>query len=120
MVDIYVGEAIRRARVEAGLSQTGLATAVGTSFQQLQKYERGDNRISASRLFALCAALNIEIGSVFPPMPKTAEVVPFEGAKRPYRPLEHVIKGLSGADRKVVLSVASALARKDAAVRSAA
>lgn len=50
-VDVHVGAQLRKARMWAGLSQDELARAVGLTFQQLQKYEAGANRISASRLF---------------------------------------------------------------------
>jgi len=50
-VDIHVGKRIREARVLVGFSQTQLAEAMQITFQQVQKYERGANRVSASRLW---------------------------------------------------------------------
>ena len=52
-VDIYVGKRLRRRRRLLGLTQQDLAGQVGVRFQQIQKYECGANRITASRLFAL-------------------------------------------------------------------
>lgn len=49
-IDVAVGARIRLARMEAGLSQTDIADALGMSFQQVQKYEKGTNRIAPSRL----------------------------------------------------------------------
>ena len=50
-IDVHVGARLRARRTLLGLSQTALGDAMGISFQQLQKYERGGNRISASRLY---------------------------------------------------------------------
>ena len=58
-IDIRVGAALRRARLARGLSQTQLAEAHGVSYQQVQKYERGTNRVSVSTLFRLAAALGV-------------------------------------------------------------
>src|ERR671939_525552 len=59
-VDIYVDRQMRRRRIELGLSQTALATKLGISFQAVQKYEAGDIRISASRLYDIAQALAVE------------------------------------------------------------
>lgn len=59
-IDIYVGARLKIARIQAGASQEALAAAVGVTFQQMQKYERGANRISASRLFNIAQALAID------------------------------------------------------------
>jgi len=50
-VDRHVGKRVRHARLEAGLSQYELGRGIGVSFQAVQKYEQGENRLSASRLF---------------------------------------------------------------------
>ncbi|MBL0948122.1 MAG: helix-turn-helix domain-containing protein [Brevundimonas sp.] len=65
-VDIWVGARIAGLRQALGLSQTSLAERVGVSFQQIQKYETGINRISASRLHQIALALGAEPGSFFP------------------------------------------------------
>ena len=59
-VDIYVGYRIRQRRTLLGLSQEKLGEALGLTFQQIQKYERGTNRVSASRLYDLARILDIE------------------------------------------------------------
>jgi transcriptional regulator with XRE-family HTH domain len=64
-VDEAIGERIRRRRVELGLTQDQLARRLGLSYQQIQKYERGANRISASRLFALARRLDVDPGYFF-------------------------------------------------------
>ncbi|MGC2779686.1 MAG: helix-turn-helix transcriptional regulator, partial [Bradyrhizobium sp.] len=55
--DVKIGRRIRMRRLELGMSQTDLANAVGVTFQQIQKYERGTNGIRGSRLAAIAAAL---------------------------------------------------------------
>jgi transcriptional regulator with XRE-family HTH domain len=59
-----VGARLRRRRRELGLSQAEVAHAVGVTFQQIQKYERGANLL-ASRLFVLAVALNVPAGHFF-------------------------------------------------------
>lgn len=66
-IDALVGARIVALRAEAGLSQAQLATRLGISFQQVQKYEVGANRVSASRLHQLAVALSAPIDSFFPP-----------------------------------------------------
>jgi transcriptional regulator with XRE-family HTH domain len=58
-VDIVVGARLRAARVAAGLTQTALAERIGVTFQQIQKYERGANRLSASKLVDIAETLQI-------------------------------------------------------------
>ncbi|MGB0553881.1 MAG: helix-turn-helix domain-containing protein [Alphaproteobacteria bacterium] len=60
-IDVYVGQRVRQRRVLCGLSQTELATAIGLTFQQLQKYERGMNRISASKLWQISQVLDVPV-----------------------------------------------------------
>jgi transcriptional regulator with XRE-family HTH domain len=64
-IDILVGKRIREARIAAGLSQTDVAYAFGVTFQQLQKIERGNNRISAGHLHAVAHKLGKDIGWFF-------------------------------------------------------
>ena len=61
-VDRHVGLRIRMRRKELGISQERLAEAVGLTFQQIQKYERAANRVSASKLWEMSRALSINIG----------------------------------------------------------
>lgn len=63
--DIHVGRQLRARRVLLGFSQERLASAVGLTFQQVQKYERGVNRISASRLYDLCKVLDVPVSYFF-------------------------------------------------------
>jgi transcriptional regulator with XRE-family HTH domain len=65
-VDRAIGERIRARRQELGLPQTHVAEQVGISFQQLQKYETGDNRVSAAALTRIAQALRIEPAELLP------------------------------------------------------
>lgn len=64
-IDKIVGTNVRKERVRQGISQTDLGSALGISFQQVQKYERGLNRISASRLVEIARVLKVEITTLF-------------------------------------------------------
>jgi transcriptional regulator with XRE-family HTH domain len=60
-----VGAKIRMFRINRGMSQTALAERVGVSFQQVQKYEKGANRVGASRLSQIASVLGITVGELF-------------------------------------------------------
>lgn len=64
-VDEYVGNRVRLRRVELGMSQQELAHLIGITFQQLQKNERGVNRLSASRMYEASRVLDVPIGYFF-------------------------------------------------------
>lgn len=64
-VDTLVGTRIRLQRMERGISQTKLADAIGVTFQQVQKYEKGVNRVGASRLSRIAEVLEVPVGSFF-------------------------------------------------------
>lgn len=64
-VDKNVGKRLRQRRVELGMSQQALGEVLGLSFQQIQKYESGANRIAASRLYDICRSLEVEVSFFF-------------------------------------------------------
>ena len=64
-VDRLVGQRVRLARLAKGMSQSGLGDAVGVTFQQIQKYEKGANRVSASKLSECAAILDVDIAYFF-------------------------------------------------------
>ncbi len=68
-VDVHVGGRLRIRRTLLGLSQTSLADAIGLTFQQVQKYERGANRMGSSRLYDLARVLDVPIKYFFEEMP---------------------------------------------------
>ncbi len=64
-VDVHVGKRIRQRRWLAGMTQQKLAELVGIKFQQIQKYETGANRVSASRLWDIAGAMNVNVAHFF-------------------------------------------------------
>ena len=89
-IDVHVGKRVRARRTLMGLSQSKLGKAINTTFQQVQKYERGMNRISTSRLYQIAEVLDVPIPYFFDDLPanisgrKTpgladVERAPFEG-----------------------------------------
>jgi len=68
-VDMHVGHRLRQRRALLGISQEKLGEAVGLTFQQIQKYERGTNRIGASRLYQFSCILDIPVSFFFEDMP---------------------------------------------------
>jgi transcriptional regulator with XRE-family HTH domain len=75
-VDVHVGERIRKSRTERKISRITLGAALGLTVQQIQKYEKGTNRIGASRLQQICAVLEIPVSLLFESAPGSS---PFEG-----------------------------------------
>jgi transcriptional regulator with XRE-family HTH domain len=64
-VDAYIGARMRENRLAINMSQADLGEILGVTFQQIQKYESGRNRVSAARLFEICKALNVTLASMF-------------------------------------------------------
>ncbi len=71
-VDAYVGRRLKQRREDLSMSQERLAEMLGISFQQVQKYERGLNRVGASRLFQLCGIMGVESSFFFDGLSPTA------------------------------------------------
>src|SRR5262245_55270580 len=72
LVDRHIGRRLRARRLALRMSQTDLAEAIGLSFQQIQKYEKGSSRVSASTLQALAGTLNVPIAYFFAGLPHGA------------------------------------------------
>ena len=101
-IDRHVGQQLRKYRTAAQVTQTGLADQIGVTFQQVQKYEKGDNRIAPSRLVAIAEFLNVPL------------IRFFEGCPHPFggnQPSQAVARSIMAAP------TTGALARPD--VRSA-
>jgi transcriptional regulator with XRE-family HTH domain len=77
-IDIHVGQRLRELRLQAALGLEALGTLVGVSAQQIQKYELGQDRISASRLYLLAGALQVPLADFFQGLPKRLRI---RGAK---------------------------------------
>lgn len=69
-IDVHVGQRVRLRRMIVGLTQTELGNALNITFQQVQKYEQGANRIGSSRLFRISQILGVPVAFFFEEMPK--------------------------------------------------
>ena len=84
-IDVHVGGRIRMRRLLLGMNQETLANALGLTFQQVQKYEGGANRVSASRLSAMADILGVPISYFFGDLrPDDAEITPEDRQWREY------------------------------------
>lgn len=83
-IDVFVGQRVRDRRKETGLSQTQLGKEIGVTFQQIQKYEKGTNRMGSSRLVRIGRTLGIPVSYFFEGLPgndNSAET-PLDKARR--------------------------------------
>lgn len=92
--DVFVGDRVKILRAAAGLSQTELAEAVGITFQQVQKYESGKNRVAAGRLAIIAETLGAPIAAFFP-NEENRLVETIESQRREIEHLKTLIKGVS-------------------------
>jgi transcriptional regulator with XRE-family HTH domain len=108
-VDFHVGARVRIRRQELGLTQAELAGQLGLTFQQLYKYERGESRIAAGRLFELACALGVEPGWFFEGLAR---------AKGSGGSPNHAPPELAAFNPKVVEAAQALLRIEDAKVRN--
>lgn len=112
-IDVFVGERLKAARLTSGLSQAELGKAMNLSFQQVQKYERGTNRISASMLVRAGKALGVPVADFFPDADidlKAGESVDIRAIRGGAALAEHFVT-MGPAQRVVLLQVAREFAR---------
>jgi transcriptional regulator with XRE-family HTH domain len=115
--DLEIGQKIRAVRIAKGMSQTTLANGLGVKFQQLQKYEKGTNRVSASRLQKIAGMLNTPITFFYGEQrPKKQEdsglaLIQTKGAMRLPRAYAEIS---SGATKHALVMLAEALRDKGA------
>jgi len=107
-VDRRIGALIRARRLELGISQTVLADAVGVTFQQIQKYEKGVNRVSASTLMDVAQALDVGVADLLPLENGAAEAPEVNGEEA--RDVMQVLPRLNEEGRRVVAFIARSLA----------
>ena len=72
-IDVHVGQRVRQRRTLLGYSQERLAEALNLTFQQVQKYERGANRVGAGRLYELANALDVPVTYFFEDLPEAPD-----------------------------------------------
>ena len=107
-IDTAVGARVRRARMAAGMNQTELGRAIGVTFQQVQKYEKGVNRFSASRLTLAAEALGTTGGALLGETPGAAPAGFDELlSTRTGRNLLTALAALPQAEREVIAGVAA-------------
>lgn len=110
-VDVAIGARVRERRLRIGLSQTALAQRLGISFQQLQKYETGANRISGSMIDRACKALAVDANYLF-----SADVIETDGPiGRAHIELVKLFEAMDPARQKSLLNVARAMMPDDLA-----
>lgn len=118
-IDIEVGLRIRRLRTASKISQEVLGAAIGVTFQQIQKYERGTNRVSASMMVRIARRLGVAASDLLPddgaePLPKQAHLIArTRGAEEL---LEKYAAIRSTQSRRAVLDLVRAMAAEDAAL----
>jgi transcriptional regulator with XRE-family HTH domain len=82
-IDEHLADQIRSRRRAIGMSQDHLGQQLGVSFQQIQKYENGKNRMSAARLYEICQVLGVSIASMFEDIPHSAPAPKKNGRTAP-------------------------------------
>ncbi len=82
-IDIHVGARMRERRMLIGMSQEQLGQRIGITFQQIQKYERGINRIGSSRLYDLAQVLEVPVSYFFGELGSEGDGRPFDPNRRP-------------------------------------
>lgn len=125
-VDLHVGQQIRILRIQSNLSQSDLAKGLGVSFPQLQKYETGGNRVSASRLYKMAACLQVPVGRFFQGLPEPGagdldgmasevdERIAYISTAEGSRLIEEILR-LSPKVKRRILSVVSVLVEEQQA-----
>ncbi len=122
-VDRHVGRRVCEKRLALGYNQSDLGRALGLTFQQIQKYEKGSNRISASKLWDIARFFKVDIAYFFEGLGAAPATGVAEGgadfdhdfpATRHTIEIARLTPQLSTAQQKIVLDLVRQLARKDA------
>jgi transcriptional regulator with XRE-family HTH domain len=113
-IDVYIGNRLRAERLARKMSQSELGQALTVTFQQVQKYERGDNRVSASMLAKAADALGLSVMEFFPPTEGSGTGSgPGEiGALRGGAALSRYFLAMTPARRQLLTQVAREFARE--------
>lgn len=121
-IDIHVGERLRHLRRAQRITQEDLSAAAGVTFQQIQKYERGANRVSASMMVRICRFLKLPVSALFQGLPDQVDAEAAEtdeDARIRLLVLDHDVRGLlmhwarlGAEDQELLLKCAERLARR--------
>lgn len=117
-IDIHVGNRIRSQRQVLSLSQEKLGNMLGISFQQVQKYEKGANRVGSSRLYELSQALQVPVSWFFEGL-DSDNVTPLLPTRRSSMEMGALIDNLPNEVRKSVIDLIRALDRGTRAAAAA-
>lgn len=109
-VDAYVGERIRERRTVLGLTQEHLASALDISYQQVQKYETGANRVSAGRLYEVARKLDVDVSYFFEGLDEDSDVNPLEHGGRNRSTIE-LVRNFSDIGDPAIRSAVSGLVK---------
>ena len=113
-IDRLVGVRVRDRRTELGMSQEALARKLSLSFQQIQKYEKGTNRISAGRLFVIAQALGAPVAHFFEEIVGSMANIPGFAEEGAPSPSENFLSTREGQElANAVLQIKDAKARKN-------
>jgi transcriptional regulator with XRE-family HTH domain len=121
VVDEHVGKRLRQLRLLQGMSQSVVAEALGLTFQQVQKYERGTNRISASKLYDAAMLLGVSIASFYEGLPLSkeksadADIIAQVATDGDIARLVRLFQSTSPAARHQILALVEVLANEGAA-----
>ena len=112
-VDIHIGDRLRQRRVLLGLTQAQLSEVLCLSFQQIQKYEKGTNRISASRLFSIAQVLDVPVSFFFDLMEGGQEGASpggrEQGFSQPDLEMVRVFRGLTRPQQQALYGMARSI-----------
>jgi transcriptional regulator with XRE-family HTH domain len=125
-IDILVGQNIRICRLQQRFSQTELGRRIGVTFQQVQKYEKGANRVGASRLSQIAEVLNVPLVALFDGSSTATQPAEREETPRALLANPHSLRLLQGFDkigsdaaRAALLQLVDALADEDSSGKDA-
>jgi transcriptional regulator with XRE-family HTH domain len=125
-IDILVGQNIRICRLQQRFSQTELGRRIGVTFQQVQKYEKGANRVGASRLTQIADVLGVPLLALFDGSSTATQQTEPEDTPRALLANPHSFRLLQGFDRigsdaarAALLQLVDALANQDAPAKDA-
>jgi transcriptional regulator with XRE-family HTH domain len=121
-LDAMVGAKIRILRIDRGLSQSDLAEKIGVTYQQIQKYEKGANRVGASRLSRFAAVLGVAVGDLFKSAKGKPAVsnTPFQLLSEPgaLRVLKAYVRTSDPRVRRAIANLIEGIADKQPAAKS--
>jgi transcriptional regulator with XRE-family HTH domain len=111
-IDIRIGQNLRLLRTQKGMSQPTLAGRLGITFQQVQKYEKGTNRLSASRLWDCAQIFDVSPAAFFSSPGTALEVIPAAEIDRSLADWLNVYRRLDARPRKLVIELAQLLSEQ--------